>query len=182
MSERAANGVERARDLAGHAGDCGGGDSRAAGERFDRHFGPVGVQGDPERLAARDVGPARQIDGEQPSWCQFVQAATGWSGRAVDDQLGMGGHALSLSVAASYVKAGGRADDLDLGDASKDEPLARRLAAVLRAYYEMLGAEERAVLAALSIFPSGATKENDSMRPVLVATKASCSVSGSSAT
>lgn len=73
----------------------------------------------------------------------------------------MAGHALSLAVVASYVAAGGRDDDLaiDLREASKADALARRLLAVLGAYFEMLAASEREVLSALAIFPSGATKQ-----------------------
>jgi hypothetical protein len=75
----------------------------------------------------------------------------------------VGGHALSLAMAGSYLRTSARplADlvRLDLARARRDDPSARRLLSVLEAHAARLGAGERAVFAALSIFPAGATIE-----------------------
>jgi len=69
----------------------------------------------------------------------------------------MGGHPLSLAMLCSYaVFLGELPDDLDLGLAATDDPLARRLHAMLERYRASLPAETLAVLEHLTIFPTGA--------------------------
>jgi transcriptional regulator with XRE-family HTH domain/tetratricopeptide (TPR) repeat protein len=75
----------------------------------------------------------------------------------------VGGHALSLAMVGSYVQGclGGdprRFDEIDLDEARRDDPLARRLVTVLSAHAAALDPAERTTLAALSIFPGGATR------------------------
>lgn len=72
-----------------------------------------------------------------------------------------GGHALSLAVTGSYVGAflGGDPrplDASDLAEASRDDPLARRLSRVLAAYARALGEGERDLMARLSVLSAGA--------------------------
>ena len=71
-----------------------------------------------------------------------------------------GGHALSLAMIGSYVGAflGGdasRLDSIELGDAAREDVLARRLHAVLSTYAKALSSEERDLMARLSVFPGG---------------------------
>ncbi|TKD12455.1 helix-turn-helix domain-containing protein [Polyangium fumosum] len=75
-----------------------------------------------------------------------------------------GGHALSLAVAGSYAGAflGGDLrplDPLDLAEAARDDPLARRLARVLSAYAAALPDAERDLLARLSVLSAGADED-----------------------
>jgi len=77
---------------------------------------------------------------------------------------GVGGHALSLAVIGSYVGnflGGdvGRLEAVDLAEAARDDPLARRLGRVLTSYAEALEPTERDLLARLAVFPSGASIE-----------------------
>ncbi|MRG95863.1 helix-turn-helix domain-containing protein [Polyangium spumosum] len=92
-----------------------------------------------------------------------------WGANADGDALARvvrasGGHALSLAVAGSYAGAflGGDLcplDPLDLAEAARDDPLARRLARVLSAYAAALPAAERDLLARLSALSAGADED-----------------------
>lgn len=71
-----------------------------------------------------------------------------------------GGHALSIAVTGSYAASFldgdlARLGDLELGDAARDEPLARRLQRVLERYAADLAPLERDVLAHVCLFPRG---------------------------
>jgi transcriptional regulator with XRE-family HTH domain len=77
---------------------------------------------------------------------------------------GAGGHALSVAVIGSYVGAFLRGDAgmfgmADLAEAARDEPLARRLSAVLAEYAQALSPGERDLVARLSVLPAGADEE-----------------------
>ncbi len=74
----------------------------------------------------------------------------------------LGGHALSLAVAGSYAAAyldgdPGALETLDLDAAAEDEPLARRLAAMIEQYARALSPAERDLMARLAAFPEGAS-------------------------
>jgi hypothetical protein len=76
----------------------------------------------------------------------------------------VGHHALSLAVLGSYLRsfAGGRIEavkDFDLDAVTGDDPRAAKLARVLAYYAQRLPAEERELLARLSVFPRGVTLE-----------------------
>ena len=76
-----------------------------------------------------------------------------------------GGHPLSLDVMASFTGRfldgdPSRLGALDLDAAAHDDPLARRLARVLRQYAERLPPVERDLLARLAVFPRGATVDS----------------------
>lgn len=76
-----------------------------------------------------------------------------------------GGHPLSLDVMASFTGRfldgdPSRLGALDLDAAAHDDPLARRLARVLREYAERLPPVERDLLARLAVFPRGATVDS----------------------
>lgn len=82
--------------------------------------------------------------------------------RAVAAQVGQ--HALSLAVLGSYLRfcADGRieaAQAFELDAVSGDDPKAAKLARVLAFYAERLPAEERELLARLSVFPRGVSVE-----------------------
>jgi transcriptional regulator with XRE-family HTH domain/tetratricopeptide (TPR) repeat protein len=71
------------------------------------------------------------------------------------------GHALSVAMIGSYAStflagSASRALDIDLGSAAREDPAARRLLDVLGSYAKALSAEERDLMARLSLFPSGA--------------------------
>ncbi|MEQ1566928.1 MAG: helix-turn-helix domain-containing protein [Myxococcota bacterium] len=86
-----------------------------------------------------------------------------------------GGHPLSLGMVGVYLGGGGRLadlDQLDLREHTREDPLARRLLTVLEALAARLTAEERAVFAALSIFPSGATAATLAGLPIAVPARA----------
>jgi transcriptional regulator with XRE-family HTH domain len=72
----------------------------------------------------------------------------------------LGGHALSVAVAGSYSAAflnGAPLESLDLDEAAQDDPLARRLAAIIEQYARQLSPAERDLMARLSAFNSGAS-------------------------
>ena len=76
----------------------------------------------------------------------------------------VGYHALSVAVLGSYLRsfADGRIEavkDFDLDAVTGDDPKAAKLARVLAFYAERLPAEERELLARLSVFPRGVTLE-----------------------
>ena len=76
----------------------------------------------------------------------------------------VGHHALSVAVIGSYLRsfANGRIEEVksfDLDAVTGDDPKAARLARVLASYAERLPAEERELLARLSVFPRGVTLE-----------------------
>ncbi len=82
--------------------------------------------------------------------------------RAAAEQVGC--HALTVAVIGSYLRsfADGRieaAAGFDLGAVTGDDPRAAKLARVLAFYAERLPAEERELLARLSVFPRGVTLE-----------------------
>ena len=71
------------------------------------------------------------------------------------------GHALSVAMIGSYAATflagdASRARAIQLGSAAREDPAARRLLDVLGSYAEALSPEERALMARLSLFPSGA--------------------------
>jgi len=71
------------------------------------------------------------------------------------------GHALSVAMIGSYAATflagdAARARAIQLGPAAREDPAARRLLDVLGSYAEALSPEERALMARLSLFPSGA--------------------------
>lgn len=75
-----------------------------------------------------------------------------------------GGHALSIDVLGALTARflggdGRRCDTLDVADAAHDDPLARRLAAMLTRYADELPAVERDLLARLAVFSRGVTVE-----------------------
>jgi tetratricopeptide (TPR) repeat protein len=76
----------------------------------------------------------------------------------------VGYHALSVAVLGSYLRSfvGGRIEavqEFDLDAVTGDDPRAAKLARVLAFYAERLPAEERELLARLSVFPRGVTIE-----------------------
>lgn len=76
----------------------------------------------------------------------------------------VGHHALSVTALGSYLQsfAGGRIEavkDFDLDAVTGDDPKAAKLARVLAYYAQRLPAEERELLARLSVFPRGVTLE-----------------------
>ena len=95
------------------------------------------------------------------------QVLRGWGVLGEDAQLDavsaqVGRHALSVAVIGSYLShfEGGRieaAATLQLDAAAGDDPKAAKLARVLAFYAERLPAEERELLARLSVFPRGIT-------------------------
>jgi hypothetical protein len=95
------------------------------------------------------------------------QVLRGWGVRGEDTQLddvsaSVGQHALSVAVIGSYLShfEDGRieaAATLQLDAAAGDDPKAAKLARVLGFYAERLPAEERELLARLSVFPRGIT-------------------------
>lgn len=98
-----------------------------------------------------------------------VAVLRGW-GVAGDDgalraaAVQVGHHALSLAVLGSYLRsfADGRIEavkDFDLDAVTGDDPKAAKLGRVLAYYAEKLPAEERELLARLSVFPRGVTLE-----------------------
>jgi len=98
-----------------------------------------------------------------------VAVLRGWGAIGDDESLRnaagqVGHHALSLAVIGSYLRsfAGGRIEavkDFDLDAVTGDDPRAAKLARVLAYYAERLPAEERELLARLSVFPRGVTLE-----------------------
>ncbi len=71
------------------------------------------------------------------------------------------GHALSVAMIGSYAStflagSASRALGIELGTAAREDPAARRLVDVLGSYAKALSAEERDLMARLSLFPSGA--------------------------
>ncbi len=71
------------------------------------------------------------------------------------------GHALSVAMIGSYAATflagdASRARAIQLGPAAREDPAARRLLDVLGSYAAALSPEERALMARLSLFPSGA--------------------------
>ena len=92
-----------------------------------------------------------------------------WGVRGEEGELlrlasGSGGHALSVAVLGSYLGAllGGdpaAVSAAGLADAARDDPLARRLAAVLSAYARALPSAERDLLARLCLLPVGAEED-----------------------
>jgi tetratricopeptide (TPR) repeat protein len=97
------------------------------------------------------------------------QVLRGWGVVGSDAQLNavceqVGRHALSVAVIGSYLShfaAGGieAAAALKLDEAATDDPKAAKLARVLAFYAERLPADERELLARLSVFPRGITVE-----------------------
>jgi hypothetical protein len=97
------------------------------------------------------------------------QVLRGWGVRGGDEQLDavarqVGRHALSVAVIGSYLHhfAEGRIEDaagFKLDEVAGDDPKAAKLARVLAYYAEKLPAEERELLARLSVFPRGITLE-----------------------
>lgn len=95
------------------------------------------------------------------------QALRGWGVLGRDEQLDavcqqVGQHALSVAVIGSYLAhfEQGRieaAASLRLDEVATDDPKAAKLARVLGFYAERLPAEERELLARLSVFPRGIT-------------------------
>jgi len=82
--------------------------------------------------------------------------------RAAAEQVGR--HALSVAVIGSYLRsfAEGRIEEVatfDLEAVKGDDPKTAKLARVLASYAERLPAEERELLARLSVFPRGVTVE-----------------------
>ena len=82
--------------------------------------------------------------------------------RAAAAQVGY--HALSVAVIGSYLRsfAAGRIEEsetFDLDTVTGDDPKAAKLARVLAFYADRLPAEERELLARLSVFPRGVTRE-----------------------
>ena len=74
----------------------------------------------------------------------------------------VGYHALSVAVIGSYLRsfADGRIEEVksfDLDVVTGDDPKAAKLARVLAFYAERLPAEERELMARLSVFPRGVT-------------------------
>ena len=98
-----------------------------------------------------------------------VAVLRGWGVLGSDEELRtasgqVGHHALSVAVLGSYLRcfAGGRIDavkEFDLDAVTGDDPRAAKLARVLAYYAERLPAEERELLARLSVFPRGVTLE-----------------------
>ena len=98
-----------------------------------------------------------------------VAVLRGWGVIGDDEALRtaaaqVGCHALSLAVIGSYLRsfAGGRIEavkDFDLDAVTGDDPRAAKLARVLAYYAQRLPAEERELLARLSVFPRGVTLE-----------------------
>jgi tetratricopeptide (TPR) repeat protein len=98
-----------------------------------------------------------------------VAVLRGWGAVGDDEALRaaaaqVGYHALSLAVLGSYLRsfAGGRIEavkDFDLDAVTGDDPRAAKLARVLAYYAQRLPAEERELLARLSVFPRGVTLE-----------------------
>ena len=96
-----------------------------------------------------------------------VAVLRGWGVIGDDEMLRtaaaqVGHHALSLAVLGSYLRsfAGGRIEavkDFDLDAVTGDDPRAAKLARVLAYYAQRLPAEERELLARLSVFPRGVT-------------------------
>lgn len=108
-----------------------------------------------------------QLDDLQPDAARAV--LRGWGVQGADAELDtvcnqVGGHALSVAVIGSYLGhfEQGRiaaAANLTLDEAAGDDPKAAKLARVLGFYAERLPAEERELLARLSVFPRGITLE-----------------------
>jgi tetratricopeptide (TPR) repeat protein len=98
-----------------------------------------------------------------------VALLRGWGAIGDDEALRtsaaqVGHHALSLAVLGSYLRsfAGGRIEavkDFDLDAVTGDDPRAAKLARVLAYYAQRLPAEERELLARLSVFARGVTLE-----------------------
>ena len=98
-----------------------------------------------------------------------VAVLRGWGVIGDDERLRaaaaqVGHHALSLAVLGSYLRsfAGGRIEavrDFELDAVTGDDPRAAKLARVLAYYAQRLPAEERELLARLSVFPRGVTIE-----------------------
>jgi hypothetical protein len=96
-----------------------------------------------------------------------VAVLRGWSvagddGALRDAAAQVGNHALSVAVLGSYLRsfAGGRIEavkEFDLDAVTGDDPKAAKLARVLAYYAQRLPAEERELLARLSVFPRGVT-------------------------
>ncbi len=96
-----------------------------------------------------------------------VAVLRGWGAIGDDKALRLtaaqvGHHALSLAVLGSYLRsfAGGRIEavkDFDLDAVTGDDPRAAKLARVLAYYAQRLPAEERELLARLSVFTRGVT-------------------------
>jgi transcriptional regulator with XRE-family HTH domain/tetratricopeptide (TPR) repeat protein len=104
------------------------------------------------------LGPLTPPDAEKllRAW-----GATGDSHSLEEVIAASGGHALSLAVTGSYVGTflGGDVKPLDpddLAEASRDDPLARRLSRMLGAYACALAEAERDLLARLSVLSAGA--------------------------
>jgi tetratricopeptide (TPR) repeat protein len=98
-----------------------------------------------------------------------VAVLHGWGVMGADDEIRaaaaqVGNHALSVAVIGSYLHsfAGGDIADVktfDLDAVTGTDAKAARLARVLASYAERLPAEERALLARISVFPRGVTLE-----------------------
>jgi hypothetical protein len=96
-----------------------------------------------------------------------VAVLRGWDVIGDDEALRIaaaqvGHHALSLAVLGSYLRSfgGGRIEavnDFDLDAVTGDDPKAAKLARVLAYYAQRLPADERQLLARLSVFPRGVT-------------------------
>ncbi len=96
-----------------------------------------------------------------------VAVLRGWGVNGDDEALRtaaaqVGHHALSLAVLGSYLHffAGGRIEavnNFNLDAVTGDDPKAAKLARVLADYAQRLPAEERELLARLSVFPRGVT-------------------------
>lgn len=109
-------------------------------------------------LRTIQLGPLAANDAENllRAW-----GARGDAKSLADVVAASGGHALSLAVTGSYVGAflGGDPrplDASDLAEASRDDPLARRLSRVLAAYARALSEGERDLMARLSVLSAGA--------------------------
>lgn len=109
-------------------------------------------------LRTIQLGPLASVDAEKllRSW-----GARGDASSMAEVIAASGGHALSLAVTGSYVGAflGGDVRPLepdDLAEATRDDPLARRLSRVLAAYARALAEPERDLMARLSVLSAGA--------------------------
>lgn len=97
------------------------------------------------------------------------QVLRGWGVQGADEQLDevanqVGRHALSVAVIGSYLRhfEQGRVEaaaGLNLHATAGDDPKAAKLARVLGFYAQRLPADERELLARLSVFPRGITLE-----------------------
>lgn len=116
-------------------------------------------------LAPWEGSAARSIRLEPLAAVEAEELLRRWGVQGPPEELArlvteLGGHALAVAVAGSYA-AGfleGRAApllDLTLAEAAGDDPLARRLGAVLRAYADALPPLEKELLARLALFPGG---------------------------